>query len=1065
MKFRLLTLALWFLGIICTAQVPQAFRYQAVIRDGNGIPVIDQNISIRFSLLRGSDTGVQIYQEEQSVITNSLGIVSLTIGETNLAEFKKIDWAREPVYLKTEVDIEGGHGYTVIGVSQLTSVPYALYAEKINSKATFEVRDTEGLDADSALFVVKNSDGNTVFAVYNNGAVLYIDEKFKGGRGGFAVSGRTSSKDTLQNIMLITPDSVRFYLKEDAPEKGGRGGFAVSGRTSSKLSPHSDFLRVTADSTRITTRDPEAGFAVLDMTGDGSSYLHIKPENMFIGQESGEKTIGVYNSFFGHQTGYNNTTGAQNAFIGYQAGYTNTIGSSNIFLGPQAGYENTQGAYNVFIGHNSGYSNETGHDNVFVGQRSGFGNTSGNANLFVGQDAGAGNFSGTHNVFLGYETGKLNVSGTRNVYIGTQAGYGDSTGNYNVFIGNEAGFYEKGSNKLYIDNSGTKSDEALVFGDFNSNELRLNAKVGINSNNSGYQLNVAGDINFNGQLFQNSIPYNPGLVKVELSENLSSPYPYTNPSLGIMVYNNGNKQPKGFYYWEGSRWLRIMAAGTPTIAFDSVTNIMGTSAIFHATIPNDGGSQVLSRGFCWSTLDLPTIESQHSIDGTGTGAYSSSVTGLQNFTGYRVRAYALNYAGIAYSQEIQFNTGSVVTLPIINTTPISNLTGTSVQTGGTITNSGGASITSRGVCWNTTGNPTIANFKTTNGTGSGSFSASLSTLSMGTTYYLKAYATNSLGTGYGEEIQFTTPSLPVVSTSPITAVSWETATSGGNITNNGGAEIIERGVYWSSSSSTPGPGDNKTMDGNGAGVYTSLLTGLLENTTYYVRAYAVNSAGISYGESRNFKTGTAPLTDIDGNSYQTIAIGSQIWMIQNLKTTKYNDGTPIPIEPNYSTWFSLKTPAYCWYNNDSASYKKLYGALYNYYTVATNKLCPTNWHVPSDAEWKALEMFIGMSGVQADGTSWRGNDEGNKLKEAGTSHWLSPNAGTNSIGFTALPGGWRSSYTGINFENIYSSSSFRTSTTYDDNNAWCREMGYSKGTIWRGYYGKNSGISVRCIKN
>ena len=148
-----------------------------------------------------------------------------------------------------------------------------------------------------------------------------------------------------------------------------------------------------------------------------------------------------------------------------------------------------------------------------------------------------------------------------------------------------------------------------------------------------------------------------------------------------------------------------------------------------------------------------------------------------------------------------------------------------------------------------------------------------------------------------------------------------------------------------------------------------------------------------------FICGAQTVTDADGNLYHTVIIGSQIWTGENLKTTTYNDGTSIPYVTDDTVWHSLMTPAYCWYNNDT-SYKNTYGALYNWYAANTGKLCPTGWHVPSSDEWRTLVNFLGGE-----------NFAGGKLKEAGFEHWKDPNTGaTDSVGFTALPGGGRDGY-------------------------------------------------------
>ena len=143
---------------------------------------------------------------------------------------------------------------------------------------------------------------------------------------------------------------------------------------------------------------------------------------------------------------------------------------------------------------------------------------------------------------------------------------------------------------------------------------------------------------------------------------------------------------------------------------------------------------------------------------------------------------------------------------------------------------------------------------------------------------------------------------------------------------------------------------------------------------------------------------SSSIKDIEGNVYKTIAIGKQVWMTENLKTTKFNDGTSIPMVTENEAWIKLTTPAYSWYNNDSTANKNTYGALYNWYTVKTNKLCPAGWHVPTDAEWVALITYLEGFTVA-----------GGKMKEKGIEHWKSPNEGaTNETGFTALPGGYRS---------------------------------------------------------
>jgi hypothetical protein len=195
------------------------------------------------------------------------------------------------------------------------------------------------------------------------------------------------------------------------------------------------------------------------------------------------------------------------------------------------------------------------------------------------------------------------------------------------------------------------------------------------------------------------------------------------------------------------------------------------------------------------------------------------------------------------------------TLPVVTTTNVTGITQTTATTGGNVTSDGNAEVTSRGVCWNTSENPTVSNSKTSDGTGTGAFTSSLTQLTPGTPYYVRAYATNSEGTSYGNEVTFSSNPivLATLTTSDITSITTTTAVSGGSISNDGGGTITARGVCWNTSDN-PTVANSKTSDGTGTGSFTSSLTELTPNTTYYVRAYATNSAGIAYGNNKTFTT-------------------------------------------------------------------------------------------------------------------------------------------------------------------------------------------------------------------
>jgi uncharacterized protein (TIGR02145 family) len=199
---------------------------------------------------------------------------------------------------------------------------------------------------------------------------------------------------------------------------------------------------------------------------------------------------------------------------------------------------------------------------------------------------------------------------------------------------------------------------------------------------------------------------------------------------------------------------------------------------------------------------------------------------------------------------------------------------------------------------------------------------------------------------------------------------------------------------------------------------------------------------------------TNSLKDVDGNVYKTVTIGTQVWMAENLKTTKYNDGTAIPLVTDDKAWAALNTSAYCWYKNDATANKNRYGALYNFFTVNENKLCPRSWHVSYDADWITLTAYLKGDSVA-----------GGKLKEMGVTHWQSPNTGaTNESGFTALPGGYRLSYGG-SFGYIGSNGYWWSPVKDSSSVASYRYIGNGSTNVFSTSYSKRSGYAVRCVKD
>jgi uncharacterized protein (TIGR02145 family) len=312
--------------------------------------------------------------------------------------------------------------------------------------------------------------------------------------------------------------------------------------------------------------------------------------------------------------------------------------------------------------------------------------------------------------------------------------------------------------------------------------------------------------------------------------------------------------------------------------------------------------------------------------------------------------------------------------------------------------------------------------------------------------------------------------LPTVTTTLATDIYQTGATTGGNVTSDGGASITARGVAYGTVQN-PTTANNTTCDfGGSTGVFTSTLTGLTVSTLYYVRAYATNNVGTSYGNEASFTTLAAPqpcpvtptVTDIDGNVYNTVQIGTQCWTQSNLKVSKYRNGDNIPTWLTDSAWQTTTSGAYAIYNStsspDTISNHTILGKLYNHYAVTDSRgLCPTDWHVPSDAEWTTLENHLGGSSVA-----------GRTLKSTTTlptpGGWFPPNNSINSSGFTALPGGHRGDNGDFNY--MSSRGFWWSSSVASGSSAWnCYLHHFYISLYTRSHYDRAFGFSVRCLKD
>ncbi|WP_293050136.1 hypothetical protein, partial [Paludibacter sp.] len=312
----------------------------------------------------------------------------------------------------------------------------------------------------------------------------------------------------------------------------------------------------------------------------------------------------------------------------------------------------------------------------------------------------------------------------------------------------------------------------------------------------------------------------------------------------------------------GTAYGSVISPTTATVVTGNVTASTTDNSVAYCggTVSDEGGAAVLARGVCWWTSNAaPTISNAHTSDGTRTGSFNSTLTGLANGTRYYIRAYVTNAMGTTYGSYTYIDTKSIPSVTTLTPTVSTDEPGI-VKCGGNVSDDGGAAVTARGVCWSlTNATPTLADDHTSDNSGTGNFSSILTGLDATKKYYVRAYATNAAGTAYGSVISPTTPT--VVTSGVLVSSSGSTiAVSGGRVTDEGGAAVLARGVCWWTSNAAPTISNAHTSDGMRSGTFSSTLTGLVSGSTYYIRAYATNAYGTAYGSYTSFTAGTITST-------------------------------------------------------------------------------------------------------------------------------------------------------------------------------------------------------------
>lgn len=581
------------------------------------------------------------------------------------------------------------------------------------------------------------------------------------------------------------------------------------------------------------------------------------------------------------------------------------------------------------------------------------------------------------------------------------------------------------------------------------------------------------------------------------SPTLSDSHTSETPGMGSFTSQLTNLVPGETYYYKAyatnamgtgygeTAQLTATPNTVPSVTTLTVSNNTGYTVTCGGVVTDDGGAPVLERGICWSTSYNPTISDNYCVDSAGVDTFSCQASGLTPGTVYFIRAYATNAVGTGYGNSVYVSTANFLNLQMMSLADTTNVsvTATAKVVGSNTSNSG------KGFCWSTSPNPTmdddyIMNDSPIGGWNGTNFTSTIEGLDPGTTYYVRSFATNVVGTAYSSnQLVFNTLAQPKVETDSVQILANSLVQTGGNILHNGFLPITAAGVCWATSPN-PTVSDSHFPVSDTIGNFQVTLSGLSADSIYYLRAYAINSAGTTYGQEFMFRArliygqscpNDPSVTDYDGNVYSTVQLGTQCWMAENLRTTHFANGTTIPLgtQEDNSNYFR-------YYPNNDSSLVDQYGYMYNWKaavhgsgvsstaSVGVQGVCPDGWHLPSKAEWFTLRIYVGNQ------SQYRCADYTSSIAKslASTTGWqyYSDTCAVgyfpitnNETGFNAYPAGGE--YMSFGQEAAFWSASEYVNTGYGGYSYlyvlayWSEELYEYDLNQWFQWH------SVRCVKN
>jgi uncharacterized protein (TIGR02145 family) len=932
------------MAIVSTTNAQTGLNFQGVARSNNNVILASQAITIRLSILQGSANGNVEYTETRRVTTNAQGLFNSVIGSsgalTTVGNFANINWSLTPKFLRIEMDPAAGSNFIVMGTTQIETVPYAEFAKTVNASG-----------------------------------ITGILPVTLGGTGVNSLNGLKTalSLDNVSNTSdLNKPVSSAVQAALNLKENSSNKSTSVTLGTSDELFPTQKAVKAYVDAQVSTVTIPDANATTrgrIQLAGDlgGTASLPTVPGLALKANLASPTFTGTVNGITKAMVGLGNADNTSDinkpisaiqqtaldaksplvspAFTGVPTAPTATSGTNTTQIATTAFVISTNAINANLTGDVTSEGNATTVKSINGVSLSGLASgllknttTTGVPSIAIpGTDylTPTGNAATATRLATARNINGVAFDGTANVTIAADA---------STLTGN-------------LLNSTVTGSSLTSLGTLTNLTISNKAIVGTSSSS------VSSAILETNSTTQGLLP-----PRMTYRQRML----ISSPVAGLTIWCSNCGTSGQMQVYNGTLWTD-MVGGTSLTANPEITtttpkNITSTSATSGGEITSDGGNTITARGIVWGTSNNPTISltTKTTLSGT-TGIFTSNMTGLTINTQYYVRAYATTSLGTTYGSQNAFTT---IGLPVVaSTTTVSSITGTTATSGGNITSDGGGAITARGVVWSTTTNPTIAlSTRTTDAGNTGTFTSNLTGLTAGTLYYVRAYATNNGGTSYGPEVTFSTRSLPIVSTSSVTNITSSTATSGGNLTNDGGSTITEKGVCWSTSPN-PTIADSRTNNGVTAGTYTSNLTGLLPLTLYYVRAYATNTAGTAYGPQVSFTTLSTPPADVTSTT-------GKIWLDRNLGASRVatsatdasafgdlyqwgrgTDGHQSRTSTKTNGIVTTNTPGDALFIFSSSFYLFDWRSPQNdglwQGVNGVNNPCPTGYRLPTDAEWTA----------------------------------------------------------------------------------------------------------------